>query len=368
LLSTRFGQAHVARLGLLLAIAITVWAVTAIRRTGRRGSLLSGLLLAELAGLVGTVAVEGHAAAGAWPTARVPLDVAHVAAAGVWLGGLAMLTVAALPAARRSITAARPAEARVSVSVGPGGAVGVAERPAPPAVEDPWLAVTAAVARFSAVALGCVVVLVASGVAAAWRQVGELDAITTTHYGQLVLVKAALLGLVLCFAAVSRRQVRTRTTRSLRTAGTTTAARWSVLAWSVRAEVAIAAVVLAVTAVLVATTPARAAYRPTQQRTVQAGPLTLQLTAVPEPARSLDVHVYVFGQDGLITDVRELRADATQPAQHLGPVTVPLLHAGTGHFIAERVLLPRTGTWTLHLNVRASEFDAYSADTQVRVR
>jgi copper transport protein len=257
------------------------------------------------------------------------------------------------------------------VSVGPGRAVDVGEpgeERAFPTVETTGLGVQAAVTRFSAVALGCVVVLVASGLAAAWRQVGELDAITTTHYGQLLLVKAALLGLVLCFAAVSRRQLRARTSRSLDAAGTTTAARWPVLARSVRAEAALAAVVLAVTAVLVATTPARAAYRPTQQRTVQVGPLTVQLTAVPEPAHSLDMPVYVFSQDGLITDVRELRADAQQPAQHLGPVSIPLVHAGTGHFIAERVLLPHTGTRTLHLSVRASEFDAYSADTQVRVR
>jgi nitrogen fixation protein FixH len=89
---------------------------------------------------------------------------------------------------------------------------------------------------------------------------------------------------------------------------------------------------------------------------------------VPSTARSLDVHVYVFGADGLIADVRELRAAAELPAQHLGPVTVPLLHAGTGHFIAVGVLLPHTGMWTLRLTVRASEFDAYSASTQVRVR
>ena len=372
LLSTRFGHAHVARLGLLLAIAVTLCAA----RPTRRGRLLPGLLLVELAGLVGTVAVEGHAAAGAWPTARVPLDMAHVAAAGVWLGGLAMLVVAALPAARRPRLAARSVaiEARVSVSVGPAGsagAVGVGERrerPASSTAQNPESAVKAAVARFSPVALACVLVLVASGLAAAWRQVGELDAITTTHYGQLLLVKAALLALVLCFAAVSRRQVRARTRRSLDAAGITSAARWSVLARSVRAEAALAALVLAVTAVLVATTPARAAFRPTQQRTVIAGPLTVQLTAVPAPARSLELHVYVFGRDGLTADVRELRAEAELPAQHLGPVTIPLLHAGTGHFIAERVLLPHTGTWMLHLSVRASEFNAYSADTQVRVR
>jgi copper transport protein len=371
LLATRFGHAHVARLVLLLAIGITLWAVHA--RRPRPGRLLSGLLLVELAGVVGTVSVEGHAAAGAWPTARMPLDVAHVAAAGVWLGGLAMLAVAALPAARRPILAARSAavEARVSVGAGASAAAGgpePGETPASYGVENPGLAVKAAVARFSTLALGCVMVLVASGLLAAWRQVGELDAITTTHYGQLVLVKAALLAVVLCFAAVSRRQVRARAARSLTAAGATPAARWSVLVRSVRAEAALAAVVLAVTSVLVATTPARAAYRPTQQRTVQAGPLTVQLTAVPAAAHSLDVHIYVFGRGGLTTYVRELRAQAELPAQHLGPVTVPLLRAGTGHFIAERVLLPHAGTWTLHLTVRASEFDAYSADTQVRVR
>src|SRR5215472_3689091 len=118
--------------------------------------------------------------------------------------------------------------------------------------------------------------------------------------------------------------------RSPDAAGTTTAARWSLLARSVRAEAVIAAVVLAVTAVLVATTPARAAYRPTQQRTVAAGPLTVQLTAVPSAAHTLDVHIYVFGADGLIANVRELHAAAELPAQHLGPVTVPLIHAGTG--------------------------------------
>ena len=80
------------------------------------------------------------------------------------------------------------------------------------------------------------------------------------------------------------------------------------------------------------------------------------------------MHVYVFGCDGLLVDVREVRAGAGLPSQHLGLVSVPLLHAGSGHFLAERVVLPHSGTWTLHLTVRAGEFDSYSADIQVRVR
>jgi copper transport protein len=367
LLATRFGHAHLVRIALLLALAVTLWAA----HGKRAGRLRSAVLVAELAGVIATVAVEGHAATGPWPTARVPLDAAHVAAAGVWLGGLEMLALAALPSAKRIATSARtvPVAARVSVTV---GAANPGERPpltaAAPEDDELGASVERAVARFSRIALGCVLVLVATGLAAAWRQVGELDAITTTHYGQLVLVKAGLLGAVLCFAAVSRRQVRARTIRSLDAAAPAGPARWSILARSVRAEALLAGVVLAVTSVLVATTPARAAYRPAQLRTVMAGPLTVQVSAVPAGGTSLDMHVYVFGADGLISDVRELRAEADLPAQHLGPVTIRLVHAGAGHFLAQRVLLPHSGRWTLHLTVRATEFDSYSANTQVRVR
>lgn len=56
------------------------------------------------------------------------------------------------------------------------------------------------------------------------------------------------------------------------------------------------------------------------------------------------------------------------PARHLCPITLTLLPAGTGHFLANRVLLPRGGAWTPRLYVRASEFDAYPATTRLTVR
>jgi len=142
----------------------------------------------------------------------------------------------------------------------------------------------------------------------------------------------------------------------------------SALARSVRAETALGVGVVAVTAVLVATTPARAAYRPIEQRTLTAGPVTVQLTAIPEGEHTIDLHLYAFGANGLPTNVLGMRADADMPAGHLGPITITLVPAGTGHFIANRVLLPRTGTWILHLYVRASEFDSYPATTRLTVR
>jgi copper transport protein len=383
LLGTRLGQAHLARLAALAAMAVTLRLTPRRQRRwiGRPELAWSTLLGAESVVAVGTVAVEGHAATGAWPTARLPLDLLHVAAAAGWLGGLVMLVGAAFPLARRAAAADRPAAAPAKVAVGisasgttvmdqvaiPGADEG--ERPRPVlAVDEEGPAVQRAVVRFSRLATGCVLVLAVTGLAAAWRQAGELDAITGTRYGQLVLVKAGLLAATLCVAAVSRRQVRIRTDRSLTASRPGTADRWAVLRRSVRAESALAVVVLAVTSVLVATTPARAAYRPTQLRTVAAGPLTVQVTAVPTAGRSLDLHLYAFGADGLIADVSEIRGEATMPAQRLGPVTVPLVRAGTGHFIAQRVLLPYAGEWTLQLTLHTGEFDSYSASTRLMVR
>ncbi|WP_392973358.1 CopD family protein [Streptomyces sp. LN245] len=85
----------------------------------------------------------------------------------VWLGGLAAL-LAALH---------RPAE------------------PVPPAV----------VTRFSRLALTSVAVLAVTGVYQSWRGLGSWDALTSTSYGRLLVVKVVLVALLLAGAAFSRR-------------------------------------------------------------------------------------------------------------------------------------------------------------------
>jgi hypothetical protein len=131
---------------------------------------------------------------------------------------------------------------------------------------------------------------------------------------------------------------------------------------------AIAVVILAVTSVLVATTPARIAYRPSEVRTVRAGPDTVQLSVVPVGGHALDLHLYVFGADALPADVVAMRAVAEQSGSPIGAVSIPLVPAGTGHFVAGRVLLPHPGRWNVQLRVQVSEFDDYPVTTTVTVR
>jgi copper transport protein len=97
------------------------------------------------------------------------------------------------------------------------------------------------------------------------------------------------------------------------------------------------------------------------------GPITVQLTAVPRGPRQLDLHLYTFGANGLTAAVRGVHGDAALPSRHLGPIALAPLTAGPGHYIANQVLLPTAGDWTLHLYVRSTEFDSYTF-TRLTVR
>ena len=123
LLSTRFGVAHIIRLMLLAAI----WVPTNHLSPNRRRTRL--LTAAGITAVLVTVAAEGHS--GGSPL-LIGVDVAHLAAAGAWLGGLTVLSVQWLAARQTTRTAEEPLESHVTAA----RTVAVMERtvvqPAPP--------------------------------------------------------------------------------------------------------------------------------------------------------------------------------------------------------------------------------------------
>ncbi|MEU8681261.1 FixH family protein [Streptomyces sp. NPDC048611] len=142
--------------------------VDAAEQAGRRRTLTLGLGFGGAivaTGLAATWAMAEHASAGLQPAVAMPVDVLHLLAVAVWLGGLAALLV--------------------SLYWGP-----PVER--------------TAVRRFSRLAFGSVVVLVATGLYQSWRQVGTWQALVDTTYGQLLLVKVALVVVLVGIAWLSR--------------------------------------------------------------------------------------------------------------------------------------------------------------------
>lgn len=365
------GWAALARAGLALVLLLLLR--SASRRAAPPGRSLLAALGTVGAGLVLATAATGHPVAGSWPGLAVAVAAAHVAAMCVWLGGLAALLVAVV-------------------------------RPATPSAE-----VATALPAFSRLAFGAVVVLVVSGIVQSVREVGSPAALAATGYGQLLMAKLLVVVLILATAGVSRvwvqqrlgvhrpRRRRTVTAHAFAAmspgeraepgAGQLAAAaernraqaenvveNLPSLRRSVLLEVVLAAVVLALSAVLVGTPPARSAVAQPVDTVLPlqggGGGTSGSVQVSVDPARPGEnaLHVYLFDDDGRLTQPAEIRVTLTERSQEIGPLEVDLEPAGPGHFVGDGMTIPGPGTWALTVSVRLDEFTALTAATDIPVR
>ncbi|MFD3328085.1 copper resistance CopC/CopD family protein [Streptomyces sp. NPDC058701] len=397
-LTGRSGIALLVRLVLLAAVAAALRrpAVRLDRPGGGAPSTLPGAR-ARVAGavlalaLALTWAAAEHASAGIQVPLAVPVAVLHLLAMGVWLGGL--ITLVALLRHR-----------------GPGSS----EVPAP------------AIGRFSTLAFTAVAVLVATGAYQSWRQVGSWEALTTTSYGRLLLVKIAAVLLVLCAASFARRwtarllpgalpvtgtrEVPERErVRVAQTVGAPPAAEQPPAAVpdppgdgagpplgdataddryrrglrrTVTAEAVLGVVVLAITTLLTGTQPSRAAGETAQAAMAQepqAKVITLpfdmgtagrsgtaQVTLAPGRVGENTVEVVVLTADGGLATVPELRLTLTQEDLEIGPLDAGLKNQ-KGFWAAYDLRLPMPGEWTLNLTVRTTDIDQVTVRESVRI-
>jgi copper transport protein len=225
---------------------------------------------------------------------------------------------------------------------------------------------------FSRTAMGCVTVLAVSGTYQAWLGIGSVDAITSTRYGQLVLVKVGLFICILALANLSRVVVQRRYVRTVAYAMSdppvdivtppVTRIRRTVLG-----EVTIGMAVLAVTSVLVAEPPGQVALA-ADRASARSAHVALgggrTATVTLDPGRHGPVTVTVALSPG--AKPQQLTATAALPDKQLGPITIPL-RAGGAQYSASGVVLPSAGRWTIRLTVRTSEFDSVVADTKIRL-
>ncbi|WP_405949198.1 copper resistance protein CopC [Streptomyces prunicolor] len=174
-LQTKTGAALVSRLLLLAAAALFIAVLFGAydkREDEEKRDLTFGLAIGGgvvASGLAASWALAEHASTGLQPGIAMPVDVVHLLAVAMWLGGLSALLVALYRA---------PADNLVG-------------RPA--------------VQNFSRIAFGSVLALVATGIYQSWRQLGSWSAFTDTGYGQLLLVKIGLVALLVGIASISRR-------------------------------------------------------------------------------------------------------------------------------------------------------------------
>jgi copper resistance protein D len=304
---TRFGQMLLARLAAagLLAASLPMRRRSADWRLWSAGAIVLAIVV-----LIGP-AWTGHAGATPGIAGEFPLaaDALHLLAAGAWLGGLP-------PLAMLLATAWRQKEPR-------------------------WATVTAiAVQRFSLLGVISVGTLLASGVANSWYEVGTLNNLFVTSYGQLVLIKIAIFAAMIALASVNRFYLTPR----LATASTV---RW--LYRTSLAETGLGFAAVAVVGFLGAMAPASHTHH---NAAIPEGAAFVHIhsnagmadvTIVPGRVGTARATIRLWNDDFKPLAAERLTFTLTPPGGQ--PITWPAVQAQDGSWQVDVIALSQPGNW-----------------------
>jgi len=339
LLRTRYTQIWVVRMVALVALgALALYlrrpGVTARSRAWLAGGALGAVLLL-------TNSLNSHAAAvQEGVVVAVAADWLHLAATAVWIGGLVQLVVA-LPAALATL---------------------------PTALRGRLLAL--AIPRFSVAALASVAVLVVTGLYATWLQVGSLDALAGTAYGQALLAKIVLLLPLLALGAINLLVLSPRVASAVRRGTRAATERLGGLERrfraSIGAEVLLGVAILGVVGLLTSLEPARDALREQGiSRNVQADDVQAVLRIAPAQAgvNNFDVALTENGQP--LADAQRVTLRLSHLQMDMGTTDQQLDPVGDGHYRAQSGVMSMAGDWDVKVIVRIAGRDDVQGDTQI---
>jgi copper transport protein len=314
----RFGEVWIARAWLALIVAVLAFA---LQYEGRARRPLGAALLVAAGALALTPTASGHANVSGTLTFLV--DALHVFSASAWGGGLVFLA-AALILTRRN---------------------------------DRWPLAARVVPRFSTLALGSVVLLLAAGGANAYLEVRALRGFVDSTYGALVLVKIALAFPLLALGAFNNRVSVPR----LR-AGINSSEVRRQFARAIGAELLVFALIIGVTAVLIDEAPAKnAVNQPSGPVSTQAtvGPYRMTLQVAPAVAGANAIKVVLTNSHGRPAHVTAVTVETSLPSRSLGPLEYNASALGNGRFAVKQAQLQIAGTWQVQVGVRQGQFNEW---------
>lgn len=336
-LETKFGT--IWGLAVLAWIAFGLLAAALLRPAGGHsfGWGRALLLAAPLAFVVLVPALSGHGSTQSPVLLNFPVNVVHVAAMAVWLGGLATLLFVA-PRGTRELE--------------PG---------------DRSRLLAAALSRFSQVALISVGALLLTGLTQAYVYVRHLDALIETGYGRAVLIKFVLLMILIGIGAYNRRTSVPRLNR-IAAGGEPPGRAGVLLRRALRGELALLAVVIGVTAALASYAPPVSAQSGPFSAESVFGPIQLEMSVEPARVGANEIHIYLFdARSGApYSKVKQLEVSAALPEKNISLPLEPHL-TGPGHYTIPDALLSASGEWKLALTVRVSAFNEYAKTIEVPV-
>jgi copper transport protein len=331
-----------ASLGDVVGSARGAWAIVAAaafallallpRHRWWQGGRPAPAVLGALAAAVVALPLGGHAADGSPALVLVVAEIVHVVAMGAWAGGLAGLLLL-----RRGAGA-----------------------------DDRRLA--AALARFSPLALWCVVALTAAGTFLAVLQLTTLYDLTDTGYGRAIAIKAFLL-LGIVGIVVLQRELLLPRLREADADAAPSAARD--VRRALRGEVGLLLAVLVVTGALATSTPPRAAAPEPVRLAAEGGPpggpgwrVRVRIDPARRGANAIALRITDRAGRPLAAAVR-IRA---LPPNRGAAIGVPLTASGDGLLRAPAVRLDSRGRWRLELRAPRTAAGPIARELAFRVR
>ena len=315
-LDTRLGTALIVRFVLVALLAVLLMGVvpTTDRNTRLNSSWWRSLSALVAMGIVITFSASGHPSASSMSGVSVAVDVAHLAAIGVWVGGLVVVLIGGL---------GEPGRVR----------------------------------RLSSLATWAAPVAVATGVWQVWHLAGGLSELGQSDWGRSILVKVALAIGAVTFGAVARSVVaRVDESDSARRA----------MRRVMVVEIAIALAVFGTTAYLVAEPPQAAATPAVFETTIVQGSIIASVTVTPGVVGNNEIHVLLAPTGGTLERMSSVTMRMTYPDSSLPPVLVPVAEAGPNHYVGNVALLSE-GTWTLEILAQPDPSTSVRLSTEVPI-
>ena len=300
-LQTRLGTWLAVRGAILMVFLLLIW-----RRDLHQKSIYR--MLASLAGigLFATFSISGHPGMREFSVLSIGTDIVHFLCVSAWMGGLVTLVLLGREWQGKS-----------------------------PRVIS-WFSFTATISM---------PIMVATGVAQAWRMMEGFQNIFSTTYGIVLSVKVLLV--VVAIAAGTRarqlfksKKVEQQDLKEIKFSKT------------IVVESMIGIVVLAVTAVLVSVPPLSVSGAAAFETSVVQANVIADIRVTPARVGEVEVHVVLSPPGGALQSIEEATARISLVAEEIPAIPIDVKLVGTNHFQAA-LLVPRAGDWLLEIFVNS---------------
>jgi copper transport protein len=226
-------------------------------------------------------------------------------------------------------------------------------------------AASLALRRFSAAIPYVLAALLAAGIVLAVVQIGHFEALVSTAYGRVLLVKLALVALLLILAAFNR----WRLTKPVLAADIRAEKRF---VRSVAGEIVLVTAILCTVALWRFTPPPRAladaAPVPPVSVHIHAERAMASVTVSPGRAGSVSVSAFVVGGDLEPLDAKSVTLSFSMPSAGIEPIRREAHKLDQGQWRVDGLRLPVAGRWDVSVDILISDFESVTLKSEITLR